>query len=126
MFDIVSSNNNRKTGKKVKDLKQALLTILLMLPMVVFAHGEEILVTVFIELLLIIIFGIILWAIKLNAKGKLIIGVVFILSTAVTLSAIDKLPYNQYMTMINIVIIVVPCTTVSLSFLGLKNRFKKE
>src|ERR1043166_9444264 len=110
----------------MKNLKRALLTAILISPLTALAHGEEVLFTLFIQLGLIIIFGLVLWTIKLNLKGKLILGTIFILTTLLTFKLVDNLPYNEYETIINVVIIVVPLTIVSISYMGLKTRFQKK
>jgi len=109
----------------MKKLRNILL-LLLASPLTAFAHGEEVLVTVFLEFIVLVVFVIGLVTINVNGKGKLIIGGIFILATLLTLMITNKLPYYQYRTVINIVVVVVPLTIGAISYVGLKNRFQKE
>ena len=110
----------------MKKLKYILSLLLLASPLTSFAHGEEVLGTVFLELIAIVIFVIGLLTIKLNVKGKLLIGGIYVLATVLTFTIIDNLPYNQYRTMINIVVVVVPLTIGIISYVGLRNKFQKR
>lgn len=56
------------------------MLLLLFSPLTAFAHGEEVLVTVFLELIVIAILVIGLLTMKLEGKGKLIIGGIYILT----------------------------------------------
>lgn len=110
----------------MKKQKNIFLLLLLASPLTVFAHGEEVLLTVFLELLLIVILVIGLLTINLNGKGKLIIGGLYILAVVLTFIITNSLPYNQYRTMINFLVVFVPLTIGVISYIGLKNRFQKE
>jgi hypothetical protein len=96
------------------------------MPLTAFAYGEEVLTTFFLEFVTLVIFVIGLLTINLNRKGKLIIGGIYILATTLTFSLINNLPYNQYRTMINIVVVVAPLTIVLIGYVSVKNRFKRN
>jgi hypothetical protein len=106
-------------------LRNILSLLLLASPLTALAHGEEVLVTVFLELIVFVILVVGLLTINLTRTGKLIIGVIGIFAIVLTSIAINGLPYNQYRTMINVVVVTVPLTIVIISYFGLKNRFKK-
>ena len=107
-------------------LKHFLLLLLLACPLKSLAHGQDALVTVFLEFYVVVVLVIGLLAIKFNGKGKLIIGGICIFGTVLTFMIINSLPYNQYQEMINIVVVVLPLTIGVISYLGLKNKFQKK
>jgi hypothetical protein len=109
--------------KKIKHYFSLLL--LLVSPLTAFAHGEEVLVTIFLVFIVFVILVVGLMAMKLNRTGKLVIGGVGILAMVLTSIVTDNLPYNQYRTMINILVVVVPLTIVTVSYVGLKNKFQR-
>ena len=111
---------------KMKKLKQIFSLLLLASPLTAFAHGAEVLLTVFLEFLVIVILVIGLLTVNLNGKGKLIIGVIYILAVVITFIITNSLPYNQYRTLINILVVFVPLTIGAISYIGLKNKFQKE
>lgn len=110
----------------MKKIKHILSVLLLASPLTALAHGEEVLVTIFLEFIVFVILVAGLLTMKLNWIGKLIFGGVGILAIVLTSVATDDLPYNQYRTMINIVVVFVPLTIMALSYLGLKNKFQKK
>lgn len=102
------------------------LLFLLVTPLTVFAHGQEVLLTVFLELASILIFVIGLFAIDLNGKGKLIVGGIYLLVTFVMFMVINLLPYRDYQTIINIIVVVLPFSAGLISYIKLRDRFQKE
>ena len=110
----------------LKNFKTTLLLILLIIPILCFAHGEEILIALFIQVLSIIVFIIVLFTINLNLKGKGILSIIYILTTGLFLSIINKIPYRQNMQLINWLIFIVPVIIITLSYMYLKPRFKKQ
>jgi hypothetical protein len=90
-----------------------------------FAHGEEVLITVFLEFIVFVVFIVGLVTINLNGRGKLIICGIFILATTLTFIFIDRLPYYQYRTAVNVVVVVVPLAIVTIGYIGLRHRFQK-
>jgi hypothetical protein len=110
----------------MKKLKHIFSLLLLASPLTAFAHGEEVLLTVFLEFLVVAILVIGLLTINLNGKGKLIIGGIYILAVALTFMITNSLPYNEYRTMINILVVFVPVTIGGISYIGLKNKFQKQ
>jgi hypothetical protein len=111
---------------KMKKLKHILSLLLLISPLTAFAHGEEVLVTLFLEFIVVVILVIGLLTIKLNGTGKFIIGGIYVLAIVLSFMITNSLPYDQYRTMINIVVVVVPMTLGLISYVGLKNKFPKE
>jgi hypothetical protein len=110
----------------MKNLKHIYIGLFLASPMTAFAHGQEVLGTLFLQFAVIIVFFVGLFAIKLKRNGKLILVGIYVLITVLTIMSINSLPYNKYSTIINIGVVTVPLTVVVLSYLGLKRRFQKE
>jgi hypothetical protein len=111
---------------KMKKIKHIFSLLLLASPLTAFAHGEQVLLTVFLEFVIVVILVIGLLIINLNGKGKLIIGGIYILAVVLTFIITNSLPYNQYRTMINILVFFVPLTIGVISYIGLKDKFQKE
>jgi hypothetical protein len=110
----------------MEKVRNGLFSVLLLAPMTAFAHGEEVLLTLLLEVIVLLTFTIVLFMINLNAKGKLIIGAISIMTIVSTFIVANKLPYNKYQTLINTVVVAVPVTVGVISYLGLRNRFQKE
>ena len=110
----------------MKIYKQFFLGILLTSPLNAFAHREEVMITLLLEFVTIVIFLTILFNINLKAKGKMILATIYAVSAILTFRLVDNIPYNQNMTLINIIVVVVPLVIVYGTYRGLKVRFKKE
>lgn len=109
----------------MKNLKEVLFVILVILPLVAFAHGEEVLISVFIEMGLFITILTILWALKWKIVGKLLLFTIYILSTFLSFYLISGISYTNNMGLINLIIVIVPSLIVYLSYSKLKNKFTK-
>ena len=110
----------------MEKVKHILSLLLLVTPLRAFAHGEEVFLTVFLEFLVVVILVIGLLAINLNAKGKIVIGCIYIVAAVLTFMLTSSLPYNQYRTMINILVVFVPLTIGVIGYSALKNKFQKQ
>jgi hypothetical protein len=108
----------------VKVLRQVLPLLLLASPLTAFAHGEEVLVTVFLQFAVLVILAIGLVTANLKARGKLIVGSIGTIALVLTSIATNGVPYMEYRTMINISIVAVPLTVVTISYLALKVSLK--
>ena len=91
-----------------------------------FAHGEEVLVTFFLELLTFVILAFALFTINLNRIGKLILGVICALTIALTFIATNRLPYTKYQNTINLLVVGAPLTAGAICYITLRNRFGKK
>jgi hypothetical protein len=65
-------------------LKRTLATLTYLTPLTAFAHGEEVLSTIFLEFGLLVVFIFILAFAKLRIEGKLIIAGLYLLATYLT------------------------------------------
>lgn len=110
----------------MKKLKQILSLFLLAKPLIAFAHGEEVFVTLFLELVVIVFLVIALTTINLNIKGKFILGSIGILAILLTSITTNSLPYMKYRNMIDVMMLVVPLLIVAITYVGLKSKFPKE
>ena len=113
-------------GLKMKGLKHIFWLLFLASPLSAFAHGEDVLVTVLLEFLVVLTLAVGLVTINLNGKGKLIVGGICILAVVLTFMVIDSLPYDIYRTTINILVVFLPLTIGVITYFGLKNRFQKK
>ena len=103
-------------------LQRTLLSGLLLIPISAFAHGEEVLVTFFIQAVSIIIFLVIIIAIKVDIKRKLILTGVYFLSSFATFYLTNDWPYRENMNKMNFLVAFVPATSFFITFLVLKSR----
>jgi hypothetical protein len=109
----------------MKNIKTILLAILIFMPFLSFAHGEEVIYTLWIEAVSILIFIVVILAINLNWKEKGILAIVYVLTTSMLLFLTNQIPYRQNMYLINWALILVPVTVTTLSYFYLKPKFQK-
>jgi hypothetical protein len=102
------------------------LLLLLICPLTVFAHGQEVLVTFVLELASILIFVTALVAVDLNGKGKLIVGGIYLVTTIVMFMGLELLPHREYQTIINIIVVVFPFSIGFISYIKLREKFQKD
>ncbi len=107
----------------MRNHEAVLLAILLLIPTLSFAHGEEIIYTLCIEVVSIICFIIVLIAVNLSQKGKGILASTYILTTLIMFFITNNVPYRQNMNIINWSLILVPALILTLSYLYLKPRY---
>ena len=77
-------------------------------PSLLFANGGDVLILMWLEIALVIAVGLLLTFIKRSYKGKVIIGLLYMISVVLTLWATSNIPYTQNILMINAVCIGVP------------------
>lgn len=91
-----------------------------------FAHGEEVFVTFFLELLTFVVLGFVLFTINLNRIGKRILGIACALAIVLTSIATNRLPYIKYQNTINLLAVGVPMTAGVICYFTLRSRFGKK
>lgn len=108
--------------------KKALLILIILLPLSAFAHGEEVLVSFFYDLLTIIGLIIFIACIKWNSNGKYLLAVVLAVSALLTIIGTGKMPYYANRTLIDTLCIGVPIASVLSVYFIFKRKFslKKE
>jgi uncharacterized membrane protein len=91
-----------------KKANAGLLLVLVLMPSLAFAHGEEVLNIIFIQIVSVVLFGVIIAAVKINSKGKVILTCVYIISTLVIWIISGTIPYNDNMRAINFTVAIGP------------------
>ena len=106
--------------------RRILAALIIVSPLTAYAHGEEVILTLFIEFILVVVFIGVLLTIKLKGQGKLIIAGLYLLTTILTFISFDSLPYKENATLINLALAIIPWTVFLLSYFVLRRRFMKE
>lgn len=112
-----------------KPTKTILSTVLLLIPLTAFAHGEQALYPFLIDIVNLIIFLFAILTIKFTLTGKLILTTIYILTIGLMTSLfLNYIKYNDYLENIelfNFIMFIIPLTLLYLSYLGLRTKFKK-
>jgi hypothetical protein len=108
----------------MKNKKQAFLFILLVMPLMLFAHGEEVLYTIFIQIISIIMCLIILAVIKLYLNQKAILAGVYFLTVIVVFGSTSTIPYLNNMSTINFAVAFIPGIVGLITYFLLKLNSK--
>ena len=95
---------------------------LLLLPLCVFAHGEEVLITLFLPVIPGIIFIIVINRLQMQNFGKGILVVIYVLSLFLSFYLIKNWPYNQNAVRINYCVALAPPTITFLAFWPVRKR----
>jgi hypothetical protein len=103
--------------------KELLLTLVVLLPVSAFAHGEEVLVSFFYDLLTVIGLIIFIACIKWNSNGKYLLAVVLAVSALSVFIGTGKMPYYANRTLIDILCIGVPVTSVLAIYFIFRRKF---
>src|SRR6478609_4870988 len=103
-------------------LKRTFAILTFLIPLAAFAHGEEVLVTMFFEFGLLVVFILILAFAKITISGKLIIGGLYLLAAFMTDILTGDWPYRENMTLINLSITIIPSTVFLVSYFVLRKK----
>lgn len=106
--------------------RKAVIIILSIIPIIVSAHGEEVIYTLFLQAILILIFIVITIALKINLKNKLILGGIFALSIIASWIITNNIPYRQNELKINLILFLIPTISFIIAFLFLKFKSKRQ
>ena len=106
-------------------LKHTICSLLLTFPFTALASGQQVIFVGLWELFLTLVFLIIVWTLKWNTTGKLLIILIFLLSTYLTFHFIETGAYFENFMRTNIALAIVPSAVVYVSYLILKNKLKK-
>lgn len=96
-----------------------------MFPFIAFAHGEEVIWTLFSQVIVLILVLIAIGITKWNLKGKLLLVLLYVLSIFLTELFALRFPYFQNEILITALLLVVPVVVVCLSYFILKKKFEK-
>lgn len=105
-----------------------ILILLILLPIPAFAHGEEVLVSFFYDLMTFVVLTIFIALIKWKSNGKTLLGSILIGSTLIGLISTSGIPYDANRRLIEIVMCGVPLLSVLSGYFIFKRKFslKKE
>jgi hypothetical protein len=106
-------------------LKWRLSAMLLLYPMTVFAHGEDVFITLFIQATSVILFLVVLFLMKRAIKFKSMLAVADCLAVLIIRYWSITIPYFENTKKINIVVFVVPLMAVLSVIVALRFFFKK-
>lgn len=104
--------------------KQKILIGLLLLPLLTFAHGEEVLLSVLPQVVVCVFIFIALWITKWKPVGKVILLLSYILPVVITQLVANEFSYRGNEFVITSCLIVFPCFGLMICYLMLKNRFE--
>jgi hypothetical protein len=110
----------------MKNLKLALFSILMALPLTALADHEEALIPVFIQAISIIVFLIFMLFIKVNVSRKGILTLVYIIVAALIWITIDQMTYRDNMSIINVLIAFGPGAAVAIVYILLLRNHKRN
>lgn len=102
---------------------ELLLTLLVLLPVSAFAHGEEVLVSLFYDLLTVIALTVFIAVIKWNSNGKLLLTIVLVISVMTTFVITGDMPYAANRVLIDTICVGVPIVSVLGTFLIFRHKF---
>jgi hypothetical protein len=92
----------------MNNLKKALLSILMALPLSTFAHGEEVIYILLVPVIATILILIAMMFVKLPKVTKGILVVTYIISVIIIFSLVSNLPYVENELLIKMLIVFVP------------------
>lgn len=109
-------------------LESLVLISLILFPIPVFAHGEEVLVSFFYDLMTFVALTIFIAIIKWKSNGKTLLGIVLICSTLIALVSTGGLPYDANRRLIEMIMCGVPLIAVLSCCFIFRRKFslKKE
>ena len=108
-------------------MKPALqLLLLLLLPTLAYAHGEEVLYTLFLGVGSLIVFFIAILIVPATYPEKAVLVTVYLLTLGVVICLTSNLPYLANMRLINTIICLAPPVACAIAFLLLWNRRRSQ
>ncbi len=106
--------------------KKLLFILLALLPVSAFAHGEEVLVSLFYDLLTIIGLIVFITCIKWKLNGKLLLSIILVVSELLAFMITENMPYTSNKTLIDTICIGVPAVSVLVTFLIFHRKFSRR
>lgn len=106
----------------MKQQKFTLSLAMFLLPFCAFAHSEEVLLPVFIQISSIVIFLILLISLKIKGGKKFVLAVIYFLTLGSILCLSWNVPYRQNRTVIDLSCTVGPAVTTLIAFFIFKVR----
>lgn len=109
----------------MNQLRKTLLAILFLMPISAFAHGEEVFATFLIQAISVVVFVIIIIAIKVNLMHKLALTCIYLLTSFAIFYLTNDWPYRENMNLINFLVALVPAAAFYIAYLVIKSLSKK-
>ena len=106
--------------------KELLLSLLVLLPVSVFAHGQEVLVSLFYDLLTVIALTVFIAVIKWKSNGKLLLAIVLVVSAMTVFVITGNMPYTANRVLIDTICVGVPIASVLGTFLFFRRKFSRR
>ncbi len=106
--------------------KNGLLSLAVLSPITVMAHGEGVLVTLYIDIFSILVLLIFIGFLKWKIKGKVLLLFVLILAEFFTFTIFGNIPYQRNALLINAMSVVIPFSSVLGVYLLLRKNFSKQ
>lgn len=106
--------------------RNALIMLLLTSPFTVLAHGEEVLLTVLLDVIVVFSILICIGFLKWKISGKILLLFTLVVSLFLTFIAVGDLPYQKNATVINILSVAIPLISVLGVYLLLRKNFSKQ
>ena len=104
----------------MKNIKAAILTTLILLPLTAFADAEEVLIPIFGQIFEIIILFVIILFVKLKAAQKVILSISFFLSICISWVGTDNMPFRENFGEITFIMLALPFIVVVSIFILIK------
>jgi len=104
-------------------LKNLLVILTFLVPISVFAHGEEVLVSFFYDLMTFITLTIFIAFVKWKSTGKTLLGIILIGSTLIAFVSTAGIPYNSNRRLIELIMCGVPMLSVLSVYFIFRRKF---
>jgi|GEM_PF-2343596 len=104
-------------------LKELLVILALLSPISAFAHGEEVLVSFFYDLMTFIALTIFIAVIKWKSSGKTLLGIILLVSTIGVFLMVNSCPYTANRRLIECLMCGVPIVSVLSVYLIFRRKF---
>ena len=119
---LIEQPSNRKMNKR----KNKLLSLVLLSPFSALAHGEEVLVTLYIDLFSFVALLLYIGFLKWHMKGKFLLLFFLILAEFINFILFANIPYQRNDLLINAMSFILPCSFVLGASLLFRRKFSKN
>jgi len=104
-------------------IERLLLVLLVLLPIPAFAHGEEVLVSLFYDLITVVALIIFILCIKWKSSGKGLLALVVIVSVLIPQVIVSSWPYMDNRMLIDLLCVGIPLISVLVTYFLFKRKF---
>ncbi|MNJ90882.1 hypothetical protein D3C87_85220 [compost metagenome] len=99
------------------------LILSILLPVSAFAHGQEVLASLFYDLMIVIVLIIFIACIKWKSGGKVLLALVLVISLLIPLVITGKWPYQENKKLIDLLCVGIPLLSVLLTYFIFRRKF---